>query len=107
MGVRACVSVRARACGRVRLDAERLAVNNKCSGSKLRRLAVIFYPDIFWSLGPADLICQSHHSENPATPPPATHLLKDWWLCAGRTSAAIDPPDSNAPPIHIILGPYQ
>lgn len=68
-----CVSV----CGRDWFDAERLTVNNKCSRSKLRRLAVIFYPNIFQSLGPTDLICQSHHSENPPShSPTATHALK-------------------------------
>lgn len=62
-------------CGRVWFDAGRPTVNNKYSGSKLRRLAVIFYPDMFKSLGPADLICQSHHSDTPH-PTPAPPFLK-------------------------------
>lgn len=69
-------------------------MSNKCCNSRLIKFAVIFYPVIFESLGPADLFCQLCHSKP---------CLKDLWLCAGKTSAVIDPPDTNALPIHITL----
>lgn len=62
--------------------------------------AYLLCHSLFFSVGTADLIRHLCHGE--PHPPSTAHSL-----CAGRTSAIIDPIIANVPLIYIIVKSYQ